>query len=264
MPADVNIRAHSGGRKFDAFFTTVYVEDYLLIRVQHSDDDRSALIASSSLASHHVRLFGPGDDGVTPILVPKKSTDWDTTIDALCFTINSHILRISSTREKTGAIKRLLFEHWPASRQQEKAREVLSPAGKLWNLTYVVRADRYSCGGSLRLTGLHDSHDQKHQNHTLSLGREFHADVLFWGWAIDQELRQVGETLNAKRHYLSDARFEAVGGYCVERRVYWRYDLPEELTAELKRKAELSESCTVTINLLELLGMVVTAWVIWS
>ena len=116
MPADVNIRAHSGGRKFDAFFTTVYVEDYLLIRVQHSDDDRSALIASSSLASHHVRLFGPGDDGVTPILVPKKSTDWDTTIDALCFTINSHILRISCTREKTGAIKSCLLYTSPSPR----------------------------------------------------------------------------------------------------------------------------------------------------
>ena len=30
--------------------------------------------------------------------------------------------------------------------------------------------------------------------------------------------------------------------------------------AELKRKAELRETCAVTINLLELVGMVVTAW----
>ena len=88
-------------------------------------------------------------------------------------------------------------------------------------------------------------------------------------WAIDHELLQVGGTISApcyaalkrpaKRHHLSDASFEAVGGYCVERRVYWRYDLPEELTAELKPKAELRETCTVTINLLQLLGMVATA-----
>ena len=52
-----------------------------------------------------------------------------------------------------------------------------------------------------------------------------------------------------------------MGGYCVEIWVYRQYELPEELTAELKRKAELHETCTVTINLLELLGMVVTAWV---
>ena len=65
----------------------------------------------------------------------------------------------------------------------------------------------------------------------------------------------------AKRHYLSDVKFEAVGEYSVLRRVYWRYDLPEGLTAELKRKAERRDTCTVTINLIELPGMVVTAWV---
>ena len=67
----------------------MYVDDYLLIRVQHSDDDKTALIASASLASSHVRLIGPGEERVTPILAPKKSTNWDTTIDALGFTTNS-------------------------------------------------------------------------------------------------------------------------------------------------------------------------------
>ena len=65
----------------------------------------------------------------------------------------------------------------------------------------------------------------------------------------------------AKRHYLSDASFEAVGGFCVEKKVFWRYDLPRELTTELRRKADIGETCTITINLLKLLGMVVTAWV---
>ena len=169
-----------GGGKFDAFFTTVYVDDYLLIRVQYSDDDRSSLVASAFLASDHVRLFGPGEDGVAPILAPKQSTDWDTTISALGFTINSRTLRISCTREKTEAMKRSLFDYWPASRRQAKAREVLSMESKLWNLTCVVRAGRYFVGRLLRLTGLHDLHDQKHQNHMVSLGRECHADLLFW------------------------------------------------------------------------------------
>ena len=35
----------------------------------------------------------------------------------------------------------------------------------------------------------------------------------------------------------------------------------KELTAEQKRKADRRETCSITINLLELLGMVVTAWV---
>ena len=46
----------------------------------------------------------------------------------------------------------------------------------------------------------------------------------------------------------------------VEKKVYWRYD-PPELTTELKRKADLRETCTIPINLLGLLGMVVTSWV---
>ena len=61
----------------------MYVDDYLLIRVQHSDDDKTALIVSASLASDHVRLFGSGEEGVPPSLAPKKNTNWDSKIDAL-------------------------------------------------------------------------------------------------------------------------------------------------------------------------------------
>ena len=52
-----------------------------------------------------------------------------------------------------------------------------------------------------------------------------------------------------------------MGGFCVERKVFWRYDLPKELIAELTRKTDCQETCTITINLLELLEMVATAWV---
>lgn len=105
----------------------------------------------------------------------------------------------------------------------------------------------------------------------MSLGAQFHADLLFCKWAINCKLLQAGEAVSAPcytalqrptiRHYLFDASFHAVGGYCVERKVFWRYDLPREPTTELKEKAERRETCTVTINLLELLGMVVTGWV---
>ena len=53
----------------------MYEDDYLLIKVQHSDDDTTALIASPSLASDHMRLFGPGEEGGPPILAPNKSTN---------------------------------------------------------------------------------------------------------------------------------------------------------------------------------------------
>ena len=195
---------------------------------------------------------------MTPIFAPQKSTDWDNTIDALGFTVDSHTLRISFPRQKTEAIKVLPHDHWPVSRRHAKAREVLSMAGKLWSLMYVVRAGRYFVWRLLRLTGLPDSEDMEKQNNVVRLGREFHADLLFWKWAIDHELMRVAESLSApcyvamrcppKRHYLSDANFDAVGECCVERTVYWRYDLQAALTAELKRKVELRETCTITIT----------------
>ena len=77
---DAKNRAHIGQEMSHPFFATVYVDDCLLIRVQHSDDGKSALIASASHASDHVRLSGPREEGVTPILSPKKSSDWDTTM----------------------------------------------------------------------------------------------------------------------------------------------------------------------------------------
>ena len=34
----------------------------------------------------------------------------------------------------------------------------------------------------------------------------------------------------AKRHHLSDASFDAVDNCCVERKVFWRHEVPQELT----------------------------------
>ena len=107
--------------------------------------------------------------------------------------------------------------------------------------------------------------------HSVTRGREFLAGLLFGKWTIIRKLLQIGEAISApcytalkrpaKRHYLSDASFEAVGGYCVEQKVFWKYNLPTALTAEVKREAERRETGTIMINLLELLGMVVIAWV---
>ena len=84
------------------------------------------------------------------------------------------------------ASKRLLLDQWP-----------LSMAGKLWNLMYALRAGRYFVWRLLGLHGLHDSRGSKNQNHTVELGREFHADLLFWKWAIDHELLLEGEVFSA-------------------------------------------------------------------
>ena len=59
--------------------------------------------------------------------------------------------------KKVDAIKRALREQWPVDHRQAKVGKVLSKAGNLCNLTYVVRAGRYLVWRLLRLSGLHDS-----------------------------------------------------------------------------------------------------------
>ena len=63
------------GGPHEPFFATVYVDDFIMARVQADLTDQSALVASASLASDHIRLFGPGEADATPILPPQKSTD---------------------------------------------------------------------------------------------------------------------------------------------------------------------------------------------
>ena len=119
------------GEPHEPFFATVYVDDFIMARVQADPTDQSALMASASFASDHIRLFGPGEAGATPILAPKKSTDWDTIVDLLGFTVNTHTLRTSVTEGKIAAIRLTLEQEWPLNPKQASAQEVLGVAGKL-------------------------------------------------------------------------------------------------------------------------------------
>jgi len=182
-------------------------------------------------------------------------------------------MTIATTRERLDAIREALATEWPKSRKYASVQDVLSIAGKLWNLTYVMRAGKYFVWHLLRLTGLHDKASrQTREKRQVRLGWEFHGDLEFWRWALEVKLAEKGESLSAFffnhvqrtpfRHYLSDASFDAVGGHCPEIKVFWRYQFQPEFTAELKRKAEEKEKSAITINTLELLGMIVTCWVV--
>ena len=165
--------------------------------------------------------------GVTLILARKQSTDSDTTLDSLGLTISSHTMRFFFPRETIGAIKKLPFKQCPQSGREATARDVLSMAGNLLNTKYVVRTGRYSVWRLLRLIRVHNSGGKNKQNSTIGLGREFYTDLLFWESTIDHELLHECEALSApgytviqnpaKRYYLSDASFEAVGCIFVKR-----------------------------------------------
>ena len=90
----------------------------------------------------------------------------------------------------------------------------------------------------------------------------------FWKWTTEQRLMSRAESLSApfyahvlrkpSRHYFSDARFYAISGYCSEVQFFWRYTIDPQVCPENKR----SKSREITMNLLELCGTMITAFVV--
>ena len=107
------------------------------------------------------------------------------------------------------------------------------------------------------------------------MGPEFHGDLEFWRWFVEEGLDARGGTLSApmyhflerpsQRTLFSDASKTAVGGFCLETGVYWRKDLDagerSRLCGSIKSVAGEND---ISINVLELLDMVVSAWVLAS
>ena len=101
------------------------------------------------------------------------------------------------------------------------------------------------------------------------MGPEFHADVEFWRFIVACGMRSSAGTLEAPLYSLypqrplctlwSDASGDALGRYCLESGLWWRLDLDANVRARLRSCN--SHRDDLSINLLELLGMVITAWV---
>lgn len=81
---EVGVNPAKGEDLIDPVLAAVYVDEHLLARVQQDQTGQTALIAPASLTSYHIRSFRPGEEGKTPILAPKKITDWKTTVHAQC------------------------------------------------------------------------------------------------------------------------------------------------------------------------------------
>jgi len=97
----------------------------------------------------------------------------------------------------------------------------------------------------------------------------------FWRWLVDEGFDARGGTLSAPMYHLlerpaqrtlfSDASKTAVGGFCLETGVYWRYELDvQERSRFCGASASVAGEDDISINVLELLGMVVSAWVLVS
>lgn len=97
------------------------------MKVQHVEGDQSALFCSTSLASDRVRLFGAGKGAQTPILAPKKDTEWDVQIEFVGWALNIHTGRLFFPKKKVEAVTQFL-EAWPANCHTGTVKGALIPS----------------------------------------------------------------------------------------------------------------------------------------
>ena len=109
------------------------------------------------------------------------------------------------------------------------------------------------------------------ERRVLRLTRELMENVEWWRWCLKGSMAGEGDRLATpffrfvkqthKRTWFSDASFEAVGGLCLEMRVCWRHNLSEGEVKRTIRSRKGGDRFRVS-NILELLGMVMTAYVV--
>ena len=109
----------------------------------------------------------------------------------------------------------------------------------------------------------------------VALGPEFHADLEFWRWFVDEVVDARDGVLSAPMYHLlerparrtlfSDASKIAVRGYCLETGVYWRYDLTAQEQSRFCGSSTYVRGVDdLSVNVLERLGMVVSAFFLVS
>lgn len=279
LPVSCVLPPGSGGGIADPFFARAYVDDIIGVEVHHERprNDR-CLIASASLASDHFRLFGDRPPGFPPLFSSSKLTSWESSLEVLGWVIDTKAMSISVPQAKLVMTHDLLAE-W-AVRSAARENEVRSLMGKLLNLCEIVRPGKFFVMRMLNQLKLPparpgDEHlsasdgGSHGYNRFLTLGPEFRSDVSFWLMMIEGAL---GDDKRGRlemplysfylqphcRTLWSDASGDAMGGYCLETGKYWRMDFPTDVRQRLRQHVLGRDD--LSINLLELLGMVVTAW----
>ena len=181
---------------------------------------------------------------------------------------------------------REMLQKWPSARMHATVKEVLVLAGKLHHAAFVIRPGRYFVRRLLQLAGLHlngveragggDAWGRQRKkaqaSKRLALSREFMADVGWWRWYLGEEGNEVGGEITspsfgfakqtASRTVFSDASTKRVAGVCMEKRWYWYWTLPQEAQLRTIVHRKHGEGDFIDINLLELMGVVVSAYVL--
>ena len=209
----------------------------------------------------------------------EKTTSWDTRMEMLEWTLDTVSMTISVTQEKVAQLRALLVE-WPADRRVATDKEVRSLLGKLLHLYDVVRPRKFFvCHilDQLRLAPLKAGEGAgngfsvggKQRRGCVRLSREFHDDLVFWRIVIEMATGPNGITrLEAplfccflqppSRILNSDTSGDGMRGFCLESGWWRRIDFTEDIRARLRKRVCSRDD--LSMNVFELLSMVVTAW----
>ena len=279
LPPDCVFPPGSGGGLRDPFRVDTYVDDALFAEVEMRVlEGRRCLRATRSFVSDSFRLFGNRNAGEPPLFAREKTTSWDTRMEMLGWSIDTVAMTISVPQDKVVQL-RLLLDMWPGTRRVAPVKEVRSLLGKLLHLSEVVRPGKFFIRRILNQLGLAPFQagetgegfgmGGRRGRGVVRLSREFHADLDFWRLVIEMATGSDGFTrLEAPlfasflqppcRIIISDASGDAMGGYCLETGWWWRIDFPEDIRARLRKR--VGQRDDLSMNVFELLGMVVTAW----
>ena len=275
LPPNCRVPPGTGGGVEDPFFVRFYVDDAILVEVQLLLGGIRCLRASESLSSDHFRLFGDRRVTDLPLLAARKVTSWDTRLEVLGWEIDTVGMTISLPPAKLARLRALLRQ-WPDDRAFASESELRTLTGKLLHVCEVVRPGKFFVRRMLNQLGLSSGSPWKdnlemrraRKRKPLKLTPEFHSDVAFWRLLVEGVLQHRGGTLHAplysfflqppSRTLWSDASGDAMGGYCLESGTWWRMDFDEGVRTRLRQKVRGRDD--LSINVLELLGMVVTAW----
>ena len=222
-------------------------------------------------------MLGYQRDPSNPVLAPRKITDWQTKQEVLGFTIDTHHIRILIPSRKIRDIHEILSLR-PTHRDVAQAREAWSLTGKLRNMATIILPGRYFIWRLLFISGTdrrnYEDHEVqiKHGRQIVHMSPEFHHDLDWWKQAVDFNILERGLSLYSPvfphvsrpvvRHWMPDASTQAIGGYCPDISTWWRYVLSPDEVARTLAVWQGPRNNAIDINLLELLGMVMTAWTI--
>ena len=271
-----------GGRQRP--FTRFYVDDAMSLEVCGEGGVDKCLTLTRSLASIHHILLGERGEGEEPVLSRKKITNWAPQMEILGYWVDAEAGTIGLPERKLEEIRSML-EGWPYDRKVATVGEVLSLAGKLHHAAFVIRPSRYYVRRLLQLTNLHLSGSEaagkgeawgaqrraREKGRRLVLTPEFMADVGWWKWFLGREGGVRGERVTSPafsfveqlptRRWFADASLQVVGGLCSVKRVYWRWELPGEVTKRTVKHNRKMAGDAISINLLEVVAAVMTAQV---